>query len=431
MALPISLALLVPQLNLIINNIFLSHFNQQALASASITGVYYLLFASIGYGLNNGLQALIARRAGENRPQEIGKIFGQGVYLAMCIAVLGFILTWFVAPIVLKKTIHSAVTYEQTISFLKIRIFGLPFLYVYQMRNALLVGTNQSRYLVIGTVAEALANIFFDYTLIFGKLGFPQLGFHGAAIASIIAEFTGMFVIFLVIHKKGITKRFGLFKNYGWDMQQTRLIFSMSAPLVMQHAISLLAWVFFYLMVEHHGEMSLAISNIMRNVFGFFGIFNWAFGATANAMVSNVIGQGRKEKVIPLIIKIMRFSAGFSIIICILLNLFPGFFLSIYGQDPQFVGLAIPVVRVVSLAMVLLSVSVVWLNAVTGTGNSRITFVIELIAVSAYSIYVYLTLEKYNLSIVVGWMSEWIYWIVLFAGSFVYIMSGRWKKKIL
>ncbi len=431
MALPISLALLVPQLNLITNNIFLGHYNQQALASASITGVYYLLFAAIGFGLNNGLQSLIARRAGENRPQEIGKLFSQGIYISLAIAVTGIILTWFVAPAVFRYTIKSDITYQQTVSFLQIRILGLPFLYIYQMRNALLVGTNQSRFLVAGTLAEAVANIFFDYTFIFGKLGFPALGFNGAAWASIIAEFTGMFVIFLVIHFKGIGKRFSLFQSFAWDPVTSVSILNMSAPLMLTHAISLIGWVFFYLMVEHHGELPLAISNVMRNIFGFFGIFNWAFAATSNAMVSNVVGQKKNELVIPLIYKIVKFSAGFSLIIAITLNLFPGMFLSVYGQQGNFITDAIPVVRVVSIAMVLLSVSVVWLNAVTGTGNSHITFYIEIVAVLLYSIYVYLTLEVYKLSITIGWMSEFVYWITLLTFSYFYMRSGKWKNKIV
>lgn len=74
-ALPISLALLVPQINFITNNIFLGHYSSEALAYAGISGVYYLIFAGIGYGLNNGLQSLISRRAGENKPDEIGKNF--------------------------------------------------------------------------------------------------------------------------------------------------------------------------------------------------------------------------------------------------------------------------------------------------------------------------------------------------------------------
>ena len=71
---------------------------------------------------------------------------------------------------------------------MRIRITGLPFLYVYQMRNALLVGTNNSRYLVLGTLAETVSNILFDYLLIFGNLGFPEMGLKGAALASVIAE---------------------------------------------------------------------------------------------------------------------------------------------------------------------------------------------------------------------------------------------------
>src|SRR5947208_8858931 len=104
-ALPISLALLVPQLNFITNNIFLGHLSEEALATASITGVYYLIFAGIGFGLNNGLQALISRRAGENRPDEIGKIFNQGILIAMGIAAAGIMITYFLAPPILRYSI--------------------------------------------------------------------------------------------------------------------------------------------------------------------------------------------------------------------------------------------------------------------------------------------------------------------------------------
>src|SRR6478609_6512026 len=92
-ALPISLAILVPQINFITNNIFLGGLGQQQLASAGITGVYYLIFAVIGNGLNNGLQALIARRGGQNLPTEIGKLFFHGVWIALGISSLGILIT--------------------------------------------------------------------------------------------------------------------------------------------------------------------------------------------------------------------------------------------------------------------------------------------------------------------------------------------------
>lgn len=432
-AMPISLAIFIPQLNFITNNIFLGHYSTDnyALAVAGITGVYYLIFAAIGYGLNNGLQALIARRAGENRPEEIGKLFTQGVLIGLLVAGLGILITWTITPYLFGQIIHDPEVHKKAVEFLRIRIWGLPFLYIYQLRNALLVGTNQSRYLVAGTLAETVTNIGLDYVLIFGMLGFPELGFNGAAIASVIAEFVGMFVIFLVIRWKGISQRFGLFQDLKWNKENSSLIFSMSAPLMFQHAISIISWQFFFLLTEHHGDMALKVSNVMRNIFGVFGCVTWAFAATTNAMVSNIIGQGKKEQVNSLLKKIIKLSTGVAVVVCLLLNLFPEIFLSIFGQGDDFVAAALPVLRVVSAAMILMSFSIITLSAVTGSGNTRVTFFIELFAIIMYCIYVYLVSEYYFLPIKFGWMSEWLYWLCLFVPSLLYIRSGQWKKKVI
>lgn len=430
-ALPISFAMLIPQANFITNNIFLGQLGEQELGAAGLTGVYYLIFAAIGFGLNNGLQALISRRAGENRPEEIGKLFSQGVRIAMVIAAIGILLTYTVAPYLLRWALASEEIEEKAISFLQIRIWGLPFLYIYQMRNALLVGTNQSKYLVAGTVAETIANVFFDYALIYGKFGLPELGFNGAAFASIIAEATGMFIVFLVIHYKGISQRFSMYQGFKYDKKNSNLILQQSSPLIFQHAISIISWEFFYILIEHKGERSLAISNTMRNIFGFFGVFVWAFAATSNTMVSNIIGQNRREEVIGLIKKIVKLSTGLALIVGLILTLFPQVFLSIYGQGDEFIEEAIPVVRVVASALVLMSFSTVWLNAVTGTGNSKINLAIEAVSIVFYCLYVYITLEVFDLPIVYGWMSEWLYWMILFSLSYWYIKSGKWKAKVI
>lgn len=430
-ALPISMAIFIPQLNFIINNIFLGHYqaDNYALAVAGITGVYYLIFSAIGFGLNNGLQALIARRAGENRPEEIGGLFRQGVLISLIMAAVGILVTWTLTPWLFSLLIHDPEVQDKAVDFLRIRIWGLPFLYIYQLRNALLVGTNQGKYLVAGTLAETLANVLLDYLLIFGKFGLPELGFNGAAIASVIAEFTGMFVIFLVIRSKGISKRFQLFKKLQWNKANSALILSMSAPLMFQHAISIISWEFFFLMTEHHGEMALKVSNVMRNIFGVFGCVTWALAATTNAMVSNVIGQGKKDQVIYLLKKIIRISTGTALVFCLLLNVFPQAFLSIFGQGDLFIAAAMPVLRVVTIAMIFMSFSIVCLSAVTGSGNTRVTFLVELLAIVLYCVYVYLVSEYFFLPIQYGWMSEWLYWLSIFLPSALYLRSGRWKKK--
>jgi multidrug resistance protein, MATE family len=204
-----------------------------------------------------------------------------------------------------------------------------------------------------------------------------------------------------------------------------------SAPLIFQHAISIISWEFFYILIEHHGQRDLSISNTMRNIFGLFGMFSWALAATCSSMVSNIIGQGLSNKVPDLIIRIVKISTGIAVVVAIILNLFPGIFLSVYGQNEDWVTHAIPVVRIVSSALIMMSFSVICVSAITGTGNTRVSFIIEFITILLYIFYVWLVLERLQLSVAIGWMSEWIYWGSMFILSLLYLRSGKWKGKVI
>ncbi len=430
-ALPIAASILVPQLNFITNNIFLSSLGEEPLAVAGITGVFYLIFAVIGFGLNNGMQSLIARRAGEGRAGEITGLFNQGIRVALFFSLAAIGVTYFIAPIIFSHSLHQSGHVKLAVSFLYIRIWGLPLLYMYQLRNALLVGTNNSRYLLVGTIVETATNIVLDYAFIKGRLGFTAMGFNGAAYASIAAEGAGFLTVFLVMRVNKISKSLHLTSNFAYHAANTKLILTQSAPLILQFMISVTSWEFFYILVEHHGQRDLAVSNIMRNIFGLFGCVSWAFAAASNTMVSNIIGQGLQHRVKELIFKIMKLSLGFTLIIFTALNLFVPFVMKIYGQGDDFIAAAIPVVRVVSAALVIMSVSTVWLNAVTGTGNTRVNLTIEVGAITLYCLYAYFLLEVWNMPISWGWAAEWVYWISMLIPSFLYIQSGKWKGKVI
>lgn len=429
LGMPIALAMLVPQINFITNNIFLSRLGETELASAGITGVYYLTFAVIGNGLNNGLQALIARRAGQNRPEEIGRLFIHSIWIALTIAAAGIAITYYVAPTLMPRVLHNQEIATQVVDFLLIRIWGLPILYLYIMRNALLVGTNNTRLLVWGTLSEAVVNIVLDYGLIYGNLGMPRIGFNGAAYASILAEASGLIVIYVIIHRKGFHRSFSFFDSKGFDFSLIKLILVFSSPLIVQYSISIASWEYFYILIEHHGQRALAVSNAMRNIYGLFGLFSWAFAATTSTMVSNIIGQDRREEVMALVSRIGFMSFGISFAIFCILNTFPEWFLSFYGRGEDFIADGIPVVRVVSVGLLTMSFSTVWLNAVTGTANTRVNLIIEISTLVFYCVYVYLVLEYFKMPITWGWASEWVYWLSIFLMAFLYMRSGRWKAK--
>jgi Na+-driven multidrug efflux pump len=160
-----------------------------------------------------------------------------------------------------------------------------------------------------------------------------------------------------------------------------------------------------------------------------FGIFSWAFASATNTIVSNIIGQGKEEEVMPLIKRIIKVSFSISLVLFVLLNIWPELFLYFFDQGEGFISDAIPVIRVVSVALLMMSFGTIWLNAVTGTGNTKVNLLIEAITIVIYCVYVYLTLEYWNLPITIGWISEWVYWLSMFTMAFFYMRSGRWKNK--
>ncbi|MEY2587987.1 MAG: hypothetical protein RLY11_1836, partial [Bacteroidota bacterium] len=208
----------------------------------------------------------------------------------------------------------------------------------------------------------------------------------------------------------------------------SKTILVQSSPLILQYAISIISWEFFFILISHDGTLALDVSQIMRLMFGFFGIFIWAFAATSNTMVSNIIGQGLPEKVTLVVKKIITLSLGSTLVIFIPLQIYAREILGLFNHNEAFLELAIPVFRVVCVAIIFMSVSTICLNAVTGTGNTKINLMIEVFTIVLYCIYIYNVMEVYDLSIVWGWGSEWVYWLSIFLLSFIYLQSGRWKK---
>jgi len=428
LTLPISFALIIPFLNVTINNYFIGHLGESELGTAGLTGVFYLIVAVIGNGLNSALQSLMSRKAGENKPEEIGKIFGRGLLTATLFSIVAIALTYLLAPLLFQYTIRNTEIRERVLDFIYVRVWGLPFLYLFQSGNALLVGTTSTRFLFVGTVFQAGSNILFDYLLIFGYWSFPELGFQGAAWASVLSEIVGMLVVLGLILYKKMHIQFALFRHINFDRNKIILILKTSAPLIAQYGISIISWFFFYTLIEHKGERALAISNIMRNVFMFCGIFIWAFASATNTMVSNTIGQKKENDVIPLIHRIMRLSFFFSLIVCLLLNVFTRICLEFFGMPEDFVTEAVPVIRIVTAVLLLMSISVVSLNAVTGTGDTTINLLAELVAIIFYCVYNYYVIEIKDYSLTIAWASEIIYWSIILLIAYAYMRAGKWRK---
>jgi Na+-driven multidrug efflux pump len=234
-----------------------------------------------------------------------------------------------------------------------------------------------------------------------------------------------------VVQSRGLASRLSLFSDWKIRPGQVRLVLTQSSPLIAQYVISIASWEYFFVLVSHHGRTALDVTQSMRVVIGVMGVFVWSFASTANTMVSNVIGQGRDDLVPGLVRRISGMSLLPAALISIPFLTAPSFFLGLMSPDPEFISEGVPVLRVVAIAMVLMSVAAIWLNAVTGTGNTRVNLMIEVFNVVVYAVYVYVVLESLRLPTYVGWMSEWVYWSGMFLLARRYLLSGKWKGRMV
>jgi multidrug resistance protein, MATE family len=146
-------------------------------------------------------------------------------------------------------------------------------------------------------------------------------------------------------------------------------------------------------------------------------------------MVSNLIGQGKEDKVLVAINKITFLSIGFCFMMCLLVNIFPTIFFGLFGQGDDFIRQGIPVLRTVSAGLMFMSVANIWLNGVTGTAKTRVNLFIEIIAITVYLIYTLYFIKVNYVSLAMAWSNELVYWFCIFIISFIYLRSGRWKAK--
>ena len=429
LAAPISLALLIPQLSFFTNTVFLGRLGQRELGVNGITGVFYLILAMVGYGLSSGIQVQMARRAGEGDKEGLTRLLTNGGMLAAFFSLGLMMLTLWLVPILFTYTIQDHVNFELSINFMYIRVWGLPFLMICQLTSSFFISIGRSRLLIFGSVVATFVNILFDYLLIFGKFGFPAMGFKGAAFASVIAEcfycatMVGMFFF------KGLHRTYNVFNYLSFDFELSRRTLKVASPLILQFIFGIGGWLIFFFFVEHLGAQSLAASQVLRNIFGIMGIGTFALATTCNTMVSNIIGQQRQREVMRIIAKVCKLSLLYSAIVCGILLLFSREFLSIYSSDVALIEFAIPSLRVIVISALIMSISTVVFNGVVGTGNTLVNLTMEITSILVYLIYCYYIINRWHSPLYLCWGSEFVYWTSLLTGSFIYLKSGRWKGK--
>jgi Na+-driven multidrug efflux pump len=199
--------------------------------------------------------------------------------------------------------------------------------------------------------------------------------------------------------------------------------------LVIQYSLSIVAWFYFFVWIENTGKVNFEVSIIVRGIYSVFLMSPIALSSATNSLVSNIIGQKRENEVIPLVYKVIKISFIYVLIVCPVLVLFPDALTSIFTNDGTLIAFAREPMITIFIAMVFFSISAVFFQAVSGTGNTFIALIIEAICILFYMVYSFVATDKTDpFPLWIIWMAEVMYMFTFGLFSSIYLHSGRWKK---
>ncbi|EEC96771.1 MATE domain protein [Parabacteroides johnsonii DSM 18315] len=192
---------------------------------------------------------------------------------------------------------------------------------------------------------------------------------------------------------------------------------------------SLCVYFMLFVAVEHLGQRELAVANIVRSVYIVLLIPVNSLSTATNTFVSNSIGAGHKDQVIPIIRHITWISLGIMAVFVSVTCLIPSTILSVYTNDVTLIQASIPSLYVISGALLIGAVANIVFNGVTGTGNTRSAFVMELATLVFYTLFIYVAGMRLHLPVAICFMTEVVYYTGLLVASVIYLKKASWQNK--
>ena len=428
-SLPIFLSLLAQNVINITDTAFLGRVGEVELGASAMGGLYYICIFTVAFGFSAGSQIIIGRRNGERRYDAVGPVVIQGALFLLVLAAVSFVGSRLWAERLMHVMVSSDELRAATMEYLDWRVYGFFFAFVSVMFRALFVGITRTRVLTFASVVMSVVNVVLDYLLIFGHAGLPRLGLAGAAIASVSAEAAS--VVFLAVYTRLTVdrRRYGLDRFRRFDLRLIRQVLNISGFTMLQYFISMSTYFIFFIAVERLGQRDLAVANIARSLYIALFIPVNALSTATNTMVSNLLGAGNASEVIPLIRRLTFISVGITAVFAALLLLFPRFFLSVYTNDAPLIASAVPSVVVIALAAVCSAASCIVFSAISGTGNTRPAFLLEMLALVAYTLYIYIAVIHLRLPVHLSFISDVVYYVAIMFGGILYFRLAAWHQK--
>ena len=346
MSLPMMASMLVQALYNIVDSIFVSRINENALTAVSLAFPIQTLMVAVGVGTCVGINAVLSKALGEKDQETVNKTAGNGMIL-MAVSYLVFLLIGiFVTRIFYLSQTEDAQIVQYGCEYLSVvccMSFGMFTQFTFER---LLQSTGKTFYIMITQGIGAVINIILDPIFIFGLLGMPKMGVRGAAVATVIGQITAGILAF-VINKKKNDEIQVTGQALRPDPEIIRQIYKIGVPSIFK----LQSFIFMPVFGMNNGLVPILAYNY---------------------------GAGKKDRFIDSLKCGIKYAIGIMFVGLVIFQTVPGMLLRLFDASEDMLAIGIPALRTISYSFVFAGFGIVCGTAFQALGSATYSMMVSI-----------------------------------------------------
>jgi len=349
-------------------------------AAVALANSLYTLVLVFGLGVSYGVTPLVAAADSSNDIALNSSLLKHSIILNTLLGVLLFVLLLFISP-VLHLFDQKKEVVDLAIPYLNVMMLGMIPLCFFSGFKQFVEGLSDTKTAMVITLLANLVNVFFNYVLMFGKLGFPEMGLMGACWASFISRVVMAYAMFYYVYYNKKYKHF--WEGFSFRIISKKLsknILSIGIPSGLQWFFEVGAFAFAVVMIGWIGPKEQAAHQIALSIAAVTYMMASGLSAAASVKVGNQVGlksiSGIRIAGFSTFIMVLFFMGTMALCFIFMRNILPSFF----NTDVEVLKISSSLLIIAAFFQLSDGVQVVGLGALRGLKDTKVPTYITLFA---------------------------------------------------
>ena len=368
----------------LVDSLMVSSLGSYAVAAVGLTTQPKFVGLALFFALNVAISALVARRRGEEKPEEANRILSTAILFIVVAAILFSILFVALASPIIRLCGSTPETHDSAVAYFRIVMGGMIFNCIQMGINSAQRGAGNTKITMRTNVTSNTVNIIFNYLLIGGHLGFPALGIRGAALATVLGTVVASVMsIISILKPDGFISLPYIIKNRIFPAVSSFLnLLRVGYSVFFEQLLMRIGFMLTAIMAADQGTDAMAAHQIGMNIMGLSFSFGDGLQAAAVALIGRSLGAGNKE-LAKEYGSICRMFGGI-IAVCLAVLYFVGArpFMGLYFKEEHIVAIGVSIMRVIIFVVAFQIAQVVYMGCLRGAGDTLYTAVTSTISVT-------------------------------------------------